>query len=163
MPARANLMVYSATSAGVDVPSHPYGTRRKIQTSTQLYDQTLLVFDNLLCSSEEYFIVQTSPTSGSSVCGQLLKEQEDYSNDNSVPSSPRQSSTFKTSSRVMTMMMTGTTSLEEQVALLAKSMKILVASFKEKEEQITFMINKITTLTGKGSRHFGAKSEPKFA
>ena len=30
MPARANLAVYPAASASVDVPSHPYGIRRKI-------------------------------------------------------------------------------------------------------------------------------------
>ena len=60
-------------------------------------------------------------------------------------------------------MMTGSTSLEEQVALLAKSMKILAANVKEKDKQITFMINKIITLTGKKINHFGAKSEPKFA
>ena len=48
-------------------------------------------------------------------------------------------------------MMTGSTSLEEQVALLAKSMEILATSVKEKDEQIAFMMNKIATLTGKGS------------
>ena len=47
--------------------------------------------------------------------------------------------------------MTGSTSLEEQVAFLAKSMEILAASVKEKDEQIAFMMNKIATLTRKGS------------
>ena len=84
---------------------------------------------------------------GSSVCGQLLKEQEDYLSDNSIPSSLRQSSTSKTSLGVMT----GSTSLEEQVAFLAKSMEILAASVKEKDEQIVFMMNKIAMLTKKGS------------
>ena len=45
--------------------------------------------------------------------------------------------------------MTGSTSLEEQVALLAKSMDILAVSVKEKDEQIAFMMNKITLLIGK--------------
>ena len=48
-------------------------------------------------------------------------------------------------------MMTGSTSLEEQVALLAKSMEILTASVKKKDEQIAFMMNKIARLTEKGS------------
>ena len=86
--------------------------------------------------------------SGSNVYGQLLNEQEDYSNDNFVPSSPQQSSASKTSSGVM---MVGSTSLKEQVALLAKSMEILVASVKEKDKWIVFMMNKITTLIGRGS------------
>ena len=47
--------------------------------------------------------------------------------------------------------MTDSTSLEEQVALLAKSMEIFAASVKEKDEQIIFMMNKITTLTEKRS------------
>ena len=47
--------------------------------------------------------------------------------------------------------MIGSTSLEEQVALLAKSMEILAVSVKEKDEQIVFMMNKIATLTGKVS------------
>ena len=41
----------------------------------------------------------------------------------------------------MIMMMTSSTSLEEQVALLAKSMEILAVSVKEKDEQIAFMMN----------------------
>ena len=49
----------------------------------------------------------------------------------------------------MAVIMTGSVSLEEQVALLAKSMKMLAASVKEKDEQIAFMMNKITSLTGK--------------
>ena len=151
MLTQAKPAAYSVASASVDVPSHPYGTRRKIRTMAQLYDQTLPVLDNPLGSVEESPVAQTPPTSGSSVCGQLLKEQEDYSSDNSVPSSPRQSSASKTSSGVMTVMMTGSTSLEEQVALLAKSMEMLAASVKEKDEQIAFMMNKIATLTGKGS------------
>ena len=134
MLAQAKPTTYLVASASVDVLSHPYGTRRKIRTLAQLYDQTLSVLDNPFCSSEESPTSQTSPTSGSSVCGQLLKEQEEYSSDNSVPSSPRQSSASKTSSEVMTVMMTGFTSLEEQVALLAKSMEILAASVKEKDE-----------------------------
>ena len=151
MITQAKPTAYSVASASVDVSNHPYGTRRKIQTSTQLYDQTLLVLDNPLCSSEESLAAQTPSMSGSSVCGQLLKEQEDYLSNNSIPSSPRQSSTSKTSSGVMIVMINGSTSLEEQVGLLTKSMKILAASVKEKYKQIAFMINKITTLTGKRS------------
>ena len=49
----------------------------------------------------------------------------------------------------MAVMMTGFVSLKEQVAILAKSMKMLAASVKKKDEQITFMMNKITSLTGK--------------
>ena len=148
MLTQAKSAAYSVASVNVDVPSHPYGTKRKIRTLAQLYDQTLLVLDNPLCSSEESLTSQTSPTSGSSVCGQLLKEQEEYSSDNSIPSSPRQSSASKTSSMVI---MTGFMSLKEQVTLLAKSMEILVANVKEKDEQIAFMMNKITTMTGKRS------------
>ena len=51
----------------------------------------------------------------------------------------------------MTVMMTSSTSLEEQIALPTKSMKILAASIKEKDEQIAFMMNKIAMLTKKGS------------
>ena len=87
------------------------------------------MLDNPLCSAEESPAAQTPPTSGSSVCGQLLKEQEDYLSDNSIPSSLRQSSTSKTSLGVMT----GSTSLEEQVAFLAKSMEILATSVKKKD------------------------------
>ena len=47
--------------------------------------------------------------------------------------------------------MTSSTSLEEKVALLAKSMEILPASIKKKDEQIAFMMSKIAMLTGKGS------------
>ena len=151
MLAQAKPATYSVASANADVPSHPYGIRRKIRTLMQLYDHTLPMLDNPLCSSEESPTTQTSPTSGSSVYGQQLKKQEDYSSDNSVPSSPRQSSASKTSSKVMTVMMIGSTSLEEQVTLLAKSMEILAASIKEKDKQIAFMMNKIVTLTGKRS------------
>ena len=49
----------------------------------------------------------------------------------------------------MEVMMTGFVSLEEQVALLAKSMEILTANVKKKDEQLAFMMNKITSLTGK--------------
>ena len=37
---QAKPATYSVASASVDVPSHPYGTRRKIRTLAQLYDQT---------------------------------------------------------------------------------------------------------------------------
>ena len=53
MLAWANPMVYPAASASVDVPSHPYGTRRKIQTLAQLYGQTLPVLNNPFYDSEE--------------------------------------------------------------------------------------------------------------
>ena len=89
MLTQAKPVAYSVASASVEVPSHPYGTRRKIWTLAQLYDQTLPVLDNPLYSSEESPAAQTFPTLGSSVCGQLLKEQKDHSSDNSVPSSPR--------------------------------------------------------------------------
>ena len=89
MLTQAKLAAYSIASANVDVPSHPYGTKRKIWTMAQLYDQTLPMLDNPLCSVEESLTTLTPPTSGSSVCGQLLKEQEDYSSDNSIPSSPQ--------------------------------------------------------------------------
>ena len=49
----------------------------------------------------------------------------------------------------MAVMMTGSVTLEEQVALLAKSMEMLAASVREKDEQIVFMMNKITLLIGK--------------
>ena len=84
MLTQAKPTAYSVASASVDVPNHPYGTKRKIRTLAQLYDQTPPVLDNPLCSAEESLAAQTPPTSGSSVCGQLLKEQEDYSSDNSV-------------------------------------------------------------------------------
>ena len=51
----------------------------------------------------------------------------------------------------MTVMMIGSISLEVQVTFLAKSMEILTASVKEKDKQIAFIMNKIVTLTGKGS------------
>ena len=53
MPARANPAVYPAASASVDVPSHQYGTRRKIRTLAQLYGQTLPVLNNPLYDAEE--------------------------------------------------------------------------------------------------------------
>ena len=92
--------------------------------------------------------------SGSSEGGQLLKEREGYSSGSSAHSSPRKSSASKTSSGVMAMM-TSSVSLEEQVALLAKSMKMLAASVREKDEQIAFMMNKITSLTRKDAASSG--------
>ena len=47
----------------------------------------------------------------------------------------------------MTMMTISSTSLEEQAAFLAKSVESLPVSMKVKYEQITFMMEKITTLT----------------
>ena len=55
----------------------------------------------------------------------------------------------------MAVMMTGSVYLEEQVALLAKSMEMLAASVREKDEQIAFMMNKITSLTGKDAATSG--------
>ena len=49
----------------------------------------------------------------------------------------------------MAVMMIGSISLEKQVAILAKSMEMLAASVKEKDEQIAFMMNKITLLNEK--------------
>ena len=49
---------------------------------------------------------------------------------------------------VMTMMMTSSTSLEKQVAFLAKSVKSLAANMKKKDEQIAFIMEKITILIG---------------
>ena len=155
MLVQANPTVYPAASASVDVLSHPYSTKRKIQTLAQLYDQTLLVLNNPFYDSEEVFTAL-----GSSVGGQLLKEQEEYSSGNSTPSSPRQSLASKTSSGVMAVMMTGSVSLEEQVTLLEKSMEMLAASVREKDEQIAFMMNKITSLTGKDAATSGQSQNP---
>ena len=47
--------------------------------------------------------------------------------------------------------MTSFISLEEQVALFVKSMEMLAIRVKKKDEQIAFMMNKITSLTRKGS------------
>ena len=98
--------------------------------------------------------MQTFSMPGSCEGGQLLKEPEGYSSGSSTHSSPRKSSTSKTSSEVMAMMMIGSVSLEEQVVFLAKSMKMLAASVREKDEQITFMMNKIT-LKSKFARRRG--------
>ena len=49
----------------------------------------------------------------------------------------------------MIVMTTSSTSLGEQVALLTKSVENLVANMKEKDEQIAFMMKKITSLTKK--------------
>ena len=68
MLTQAKPAAYSVASVSVDVPNHPYGIRRKIRTLAQLYDQTLPVLDNPLCSAEESPAVQSPPTSGSSVC-----------------------------------------------------------------------------------------------
>ena len=57
--------------------------------------------------------------------------------------------------------MTDSISLKEQFSLIPRSMEMLAASVKEKDEQITFMMNKITMLTGKRVCYCGAKSEPK--
>ena len=46
----------------------------------------------------------------------------------------------------MIVMTTSFTSLEEQVALLAKSVESLAANVKAKDEQIAFKMEKITTL-----------------
>ena len=120
MPARANLAVYPAASASVDVPSHQYGTSRKIRTLAQLYGQTLSVLNNPLYDTKEAPTVQTFSMSRSTQGGQLLKEPEGYSSGSSAHSSPRKSSASKTSSGVMAVMMTGSVTLEEQVAILAK-------------------------------------------
>ena len=116
------------------------------------------MLDSPLSSLEESPAIQTLPMSKSSVCSQLLKEQKDYSSDNSIPSSPRQSSASKTSLGVIMVMITSSTSLKEQVVLLAKSMEILVAGVKEKDKQIAFKMNKVATLIGKES----ATSEQNF-
>ena len=92
MSARANPTIYPTASVGVDLSSHPYGTKRKIRTLAQLYGQTLSVLNNLLYNTEEAPTAQTFSMSGSSEDGQLLKEQKGYSSGNSTPSSPQQSS-----------------------------------------------------------------------
>ena len=79
LPTRANPAVYLAASASVNVPSHPYGIRRKIWTLAQLYGQTLPVLNNPLYDAEEAPTMQTFSMSGSSEGGQLLKEPEGYS------------------------------------------------------------------------------------
>ena len=155
MCARANPTIYPATSASVDVPSHQYSTRRKIRTLAQLYGQTLSMLNNPLYDSEKALPTQTFSMPGSSEGGQLLKDLEDYSSGNSIPSSPRKSSASKTSSRVMVVMMISFVSLEEQVALLAKSMEMLAANVREKDEQIVFMMNKITSFTRKDAATSG--------
>ena len=48
----------------------------------------------------------------------------------------------------MTVLTTSSTSLEEQVALFAKSVESLATIVKAKDEQIVFMMEKITTLIG---------------
>ena len=107
------------------------------------------MLNNSLYDSEEAPTAQTFSMSGSNKGGQLLKEQEGYSSGNSTPSSPQQSSASKINSEVMAVMMTGFVFLKEQVALLAKSMEMLATSVREKNEQIAFMMNKITSLTEK--------------
>ena len=74
MPARANPAVYPTTSASVDVPSHQYGTKRKIRTLAQLYGQKLSVLNNSLYDSKEALAAQTFSMPESSESGQLLKE-----------------------------------------------------------------------------------------
>ena len=59
--------------------------------------------------------------------------------------------------------MTGSVSLEEKIALLAKSMELPVANVKKKDKQITFMMNKITSLIEKRANYFGAESKSKSA
>ena len=48
-------------------------------------------------------------------------------------------------------MTTGTTSLEEQIALLTKIVDTLTATIQEKDKQITSMMEKIFSFTGKRS------------
>ena len=47
-------------------------------------------------------------------------------------------------------MMTNSTSLKEQVAFFAKSLEMLMESMKEMDEQIAFMMQRVTSLTSKG-------------
>ena len=104
--------------------------------------------------------MQTFSMPGSSEGDQLLKEPEGYSSGNSTPSSPQQSLASKTSSGVMAVMMTGSVSLEEQVAMLAKSMEMFAASVREKDEQIALLMNKITSLTRKDAATSGQSQNP---
>ena len=92
MPTRANPTVYPVASADVNVPSHPYGTRRKIRTLAQLYGQTLPMLNNPLYDAEEALTMQTFSMPGSSEGGQLLKEPKGYLSGSSAHSSPRKSS-----------------------------------------------------------------------
>ncbi|OMO74166.1 hypothetical protein COLO4_26688 [Corchorus olitorius] len=71
---------------------------------------------------------------------QPMKQEDDCSSNGSTPSSPRQNWCSKNGYGIMTVMTIGTTSLEEQVALLAKSVESLTASLKEKDDQIAFLM-----------------------
>ena len=110
-----------------------------------MLNQNLLFEISLSQDSEEVPVEQLD--SGSSPTHQKSsKEQDICSGSSSKPQSPP-----KSSFGVMNVMTTGTTSLEEQVAIFVKFVETLAASIREKDEQIAFLMDRMATFTGKKS------------
>ena len=152
-PVRANPAVYPASSSSTSVPTHPYGTRTKTKALEEAYAQTLpTLSQNPLYDTsspiqglEEFSVAQHVSYQGINASRQFsFNEHDSNSSSASVPSSPS-----KTSSGVMNVMTTGTTSLEEQISLLTKTVDTLTATIQEKDKQIAAMMEQILNFTGK--------------
>ena len=97
-----------------------------------------------------------SQTSSKNLDASII-EEADVSNDESEFSYPESTSMSKSrdsprsvSSTVMQVMMTNTTSVEEQVSIMAKTLEELMKSITEREAkrdaQISFMMNQIANM-----------------
>lgn len=105
----------------------------------------------MLCGNPHYDV--SSPTHdskeisghGSSIARQLsFKRKESQLGDNSISTSPS-----KPNFVVMNVMKNGATSLEEQVVSLIKTAESLTISFKERDDQMAFIMKRILDLIGK--------------
>ena len=152
-PSRANPVVYPASSSSTGVPTHPYGIRTKTKALEETYAQTFpTLSQNPLYDTfspirglEDSYVAQHVSSQGINTSHQLsFNEHDSNLSSSSVPSS-----SSNTSSGVMNVMTTGTTSLEEQIALLTKTMDTLTTTIQEKDKQISSMMEKILNFTGK--------------
>ena len=81
-PARADPAVYPASSTSINVTTHPYGTRAKIKSLFELYDQTSPVLNqNLLfetfSSQDSEEVPAKQLNSGSSPTYQKSSNEQD--------------------------------------------------------------------------------------
>lgn len=132
---QARLSQYPATnsssSLSSNVPTHPIGTRRKRNSLLDLFDQiSSMLSDNpLYYSSSTHSSEEASPR-GSSVARCLsFKGKDVQSSDHAIPTSPS-----KPHSEVINVITTNTTSLEEQVASLTKTMESIIESLKQRDK-----------------------------
>ena len=102
-----------------------------------------------------------------------IVEEEDESLDGfkfyfseNIPTSKLRESPHSVSSSTMLVMMTNTTSLEEQVSTIAHTLEELIRSMKEREAlrdtQITFLMDKMGNTSGTNCEHesFQSKIKP---